>query len=80
MGPYDFHRQFNAVYPEQFKIDYSVRLGNSGGIGSGLDETNATQVGIRALYRGYDEDSVDFDPALIGDHQWQTVLYFPYQF
>ena len=79
-GPYDFHRQFNAVYPEQYKIDYSIRLGNQGRIGSGLDETNATQVGIRALYRGYDEFSIDLDPELIGDYQWMTVLYFTYQF
>jgi len=79
-GPYDFHRQFNAVYPEQYEIDYSIRLGNQGGIGSALDETNATQIGIRALYRGYDENSIDLDPELIGDYQWMTVLYFTYQF
>jgi len=78
-GPYDFHRQFNAVYPEQFKIDYSVKIG-ANSLGSSLDETNATQVGIRALYRGYDENSVDFDAELIGDYQWQTVFYFTYQF
>ena len=79
-GPYDFHRQFNAVYPEQYKIDYSIRLGNSGGIGSGLDETNATQIGVRALYRSYDETSLDLDPEFIGDFQWMTVVYFTYQF
>jgi len=79
-GPYDFHRQFNVVYPEQFKIDYSMRLGNSGVIGSPRDETNATQIGIRALYRGYDEDGIDFDPDLVGDYQWSTLLYFTYQF
>jgi len=78
-GPYDFHRQFNAVYPEQFKIDYSIMLGNSGGIGSGLDEDKATQIGIRTLYRGYDENSVDFDD-LVGDYEFLTVLYFTYQF
>ena len=79
-GPYDFHRQFNVVYPEQFKIDYSMRLGNSGVIGSPKDETNATQIGIRALYRGYDGESIDFDPDLIGDYQWSTLVYFTYQF
>ena len=79
-GPYDFHRQFNAVYPEQVKIDYSMRLGELGALGSGVDELNSTQVGIRALYRSYDEDSVDFDDVVIGDYQFQTVLYFNYQF
>jgi len=79
-GPYDFHKQFNAVYPEQYKIDYSVRLGQGGALGSALDETNATQIGIRALYRSYDENSIDLDPEFIGDYQWLTVLYFTYQF
>jgi hypothetical protein len=80
-GPYDFHRQFNAVYPEQFMFDYSIRLGNFGVVGSIEDEDKATQVGIRALYRGYDEEeSIDFDAELIGDYQWSTLLYFTYQF
>jgi len=79
-GPYDFHRQFNVVYPEQFKIDYSLKIGNSGSLGSGLDETNATQIGVRALYRTYDDDSKDFDVEDVGDNQWQAVFYFTYQF
>jgi len=80
-GPYDFHRQFNAVYPEQFMFDYSIRLGNSGVVGSIEEEDRATQVGIRTLYRGYDEvESLDFDAELIGDYQWSTLLYFTYQF
>jgi hypothetical protein len=80
-GPYDFHRQFNAVYPEQFMFDYSMRLGNSGVVGSIEEEGRATQVGIRMLYRAYDEEeSIDFDAELIGDYQWSTLLYFTYQF
>ena len=79
-GPYDFHRQFNAVYPEQFMLDYSIRLGKSGFVNSPLEETSATQIGLRTLYRGYDDSSIDFDPELIGDFQWSTLLYFTYQF
>ena len=79
-GPYDFHRQFNAVYPEQFMFDYSIRLGKSGVVSSFVDEEQATQVGIRALYRGYDENSIDLDPEFVGDYQWSTLLYFTYQF
>ncbi|MCJ7592380.1 MAG: hypothetical protein MUO51_13595, partial [Woeseiaceae bacterium] len=79
-GPYDFHRQFNAVYPEQFMLDYSVRLGNAGVVSSLTDETNATQIGLRTLYRSYDANSIDFDPELVGDNQWSTLLYFTYQF
>ena len=78
-GPYDFHRQFNVTFPEQFKIDYSMRLGNLGGIGSVTDEANATQIGIRALYWTYDETEENFSLD-VGDNRWQTVLYFTYQF
>ena len=78
-GPYDFHHQFNVIFPEQFKIDYSIRLGNLGGLGSVADETNSTQIGIRALYWSYDENEGNFS-ELIGDNRWQTVLYFNYQF
>jgi hypothetical protein len=79
-GPYDFHRQFNAVYPEQFMFDYSILLGNSGVVSSFEAEDQATQVGIRALYRGYDETSIDLDPEFVGDYQWSALLYFTYQF
>ena len=78
-GPYDFYRQFNVTFPEQFKIDYSMRLGTLGGLGSVADETNATQIGIRALYWTYDENEENFSLD-VGDNRWQTVLYFTYQF
>ena len=78
-GPYDFHRQFNVVFPEQFKIDYSILLGTAGGLGSVTDETNASQIGIRALFRTYDENEPNYDD-LVGDNRWQAVLYFNYQF
>ena len=80
-GPYDFHRQFNAIYPEQFMFDYSIRLGNQGVVSSFEAEDEATQVGLRVFYRGYDElDSIDFDPGLVGDYQWSALLYLTYQF
>ena len=79
-GPYDFHRQFNAVYPEQFMFDYSIRLGNSGFIGSLDSQDQATQIGLRTFYRAYDETSIDLDPELVGDYQWSALLYLTYQF
>ena len=42
-GPYDFYRQFNVTFPEQFKIDYSILLGGSGQLGSAEDENRASQ-------------------------------------
>ena len=61
-------------------FDYSILLGNSGVVSSFEDEDQATQVGIRTLYRGYDENSIDLDPEFVGDYQWSTLLYFTYQF
>ncbi len=78
-GPYDFHRQFNAVYPDQFMFDWSILLGG-GVVGSFEAEDQATQVGFRALYRGYDENSIDLDPEFVGDYQWSTLFYVTYQF
>jgi len=77
-GPYDFYRQFNITFPEQIKLDYSIRLGTSGQLGSVEDEDRATRVGIRALYRSLDEANETFDVE--GDYTFMTVLYFTYQF
>ncbi len=78
-GPMDFHRQFNTQYPEQIKLDYSVLLGTSGWLGSVEDERRATRLGIRTIYRGYDEDNVNLF-AVNGDYEFMTVVYFTYQF
>ena len=77
-GPYDFYRQFNITFPEQIKLDYSIRLGALGQVGSVEDEDNATRVGIRAVYRSLDEENETFD--IEGDYTYMTVLYFTYQF
>ena len=50
-GPYDFHRQFNITYPEQFKIGYSKYLDQ----GAYLE--NASKLGVEFLYRSHDENS-----------------------
>ena len=79
-GPYDFHRQFNAVYPDQYMLDYSILLGSGGVINSFEAEDEATQIGVRALYRGYDEESIDYNPEFVGDNQWSVLFYMTYQF
>ncbi|MDH5620818.1 MAG: hypothetical protein OEY74_01945, partial [Gammaproteobacteria bacterium] len=78
-GPYDFYRQFNVTFPEQFSLDYSILLGGAGQLGSVEDENRASKIGIRALYRTNDENSSE-DLSLVGDYRFQTVLYFNYQF
>ena len=81
-GPYDFYRQFNITYPEQFKIDYSITLGGS--TGSFIDarsEDRATRIGIRGIYRSTDENSPD-DEWLGGENDYLglVVIYFAYEF
>ena len=81
-GPYDFYRQFNITYPEQFKIDYSILLGgSSGSFTDARTEDRATRVGIRGIYRSTDENSPD-DEFLDGtnDYLFLAVLYFSYEF
>ena len=81
-GPYDFHRQFNVVFPEQFKIDYSVILDGSGDQ-PGETVGTGTRVGIRALYRGYDpndEKTLGESQDGLSDYQFQTVFYITYVF
>lgn len=74
-GPYDFHRQFNVTFPEQYKLDYTMILDQ------GLDERFATQIGIRGLLRTNDENSPD-DEFLNGDNDYifQVVAYFTLNF
>jgi len=77
-GPYDFYRQFNITFPEQWKLDYSVRLGTTGLVSSVEDERRATRIGIRALYRSRNEANETF--LAEGDYSFLTVFYVTYQF
>ncbi|MEO0575989.1 MAG: hypothetical protein AAF004_11035 [Pseudomonadota bacterium] len=73
-GPYDFHRQFNVTFPEQYKLDYSMLLDQR-------DERFATKIGVRTLLRTNDENSPD-DEFLNGENDFifQTVAYFTLHF
>ncbi len=80
-GPYDFYRQFNITYPEQYRIDYAYLLNGAGTLGSRMDEERASKIGIRATLRTTDENSPD-DEYLGGlnDHLFLVVAYFTYRF
>ncbi|NNE47263.1 MAG: hypothetical protein HKN37_11445, partial [Rhodothermales bacterium] len=79
-GPYDFHRQFNEVFPEQYKVDYSMILDGSGHQ-AGKTAGSGTRIGVRALYRRFDL-SPEADPLQEqeNDYIFQTVFYFTYMF
>lgn len=74
-GPYDFERQFNITFPEQYKIDYSYLMDQR------LDDRYSTKVGIRILARTNDENSPD-NEFLDGnnDYIFQGIAYFQLNF
>ncbi len=74
-GPYDFYRQFNVTFPEQYKLDYSILLDQK------KDVRTSTKIGIRGIYRTYDENSpADGFPDGDNDYRYHVVLYFIYNF
>lgn len=80
-GDQDFYRQFNITYPEQYKLDYAYLLGGGGPIGDRVSETRASKIGIRTIYRTYDENSLpeEFQGG-VNDFGFLTVAYFNYRF
>jgi len=80
-APYDFYRQFNITFPEQFKLDYSYMLGSgSGAIVDRISEDTATKIGIRTLYRAFDENSEAEEEYPGSDYIFSVNVYFIYQF
>ncbi|MBR9814613.1 hypothetical protein GYB61_12235, partial [bacterium] len=80
-GDQDFYRQFNITYPEQYKLDYAFLLPGGGAIGDSVSEGRASKIGIRTIYRTYDENSLgeEFDGGA-NDFGFLTVFYFNYSF
>jgi beta-galactosidase len=74
-GAYDFQRQFNITFPEQYKLDYNYLLDQK------KSETNSSQIGIRGLWRTLDDNS-GFDEFLTkdNDYQFQVVMYYIFNF
>ncbi len=74
-GPYDFHRQFNITFPEQYRLEYSLLLDSQ------RDELRSTKIGVRTLYRSVDENSpADEFADGANDYIFQTVFFFRYNF
>lgn len=80
-GDQDFFRQFNITYPEQFKLDYAFLLSENGQITDRVSETSASKIGLRGIYRTFDENSLDIEHQNgRNDYGFLTVLYFNYKF
>ena len=75
-GPYDFQRDFGQRFPEQYELQY-VKLLNKG-----LSEKKSSKVGIKALYRTFDESSKPdaADTQFEDDEQFEVRAFYEYRF
>lgn len=61
-GPYDYHRDFNLTFPEQYLADVSGVLGAAPWF-----DVPATRVGVRGTWRSLDRYSPRYCPARVAD-------------
>ena len=57
-GPFDYHRDFNLTFPQQFMLDVSTSLGKP----SWLELPN-TKIGVQGIYRTLDKYSPRYCPT-----------------
>ncbi|GAA4899923.1 hypothetical protein GCM10023311_26660 [Flaviramulus aquimarinus] len=57
-GPFDYHRDFNLTFPEQFMLDVSTSLGKPDWF-----ILPDTKIGIRGTYRTLDSNSARYAPT-----------------
>ena len=57
-GPYDYHRDFNLTFPQQFSLDLSTSLSRPDWFG-----LPNTQIGIMGIYRTLDQYSPRYCPV-----------------
>ena len=74
-GPYDFQRQFNLIYPYQYKIDYAYLMDPL------KNELRSSKIGIRTLYRRLGENSED-EEYLDGknSYMFEIIAYMKFNF
>ncbi len=57
-GPYDYHRDFNLTFPQQFMLDISTALGKPNWL-----ELPNTKIGVQGIYRTLDKYSPRYCPT-----------------
>jgi len=61
-GPYDYHRDFNLTFPQQFMADVSTTLSKPDWF-----DLPGTRLGIRGTWRSLDQFSPRYAPTMIRD-------------
>ena len=73
-GLYDFQKDFDVSFPEQYELQY-VKLLNKG-----LPEKDSSKVGIKALYRTMDDSSRSTDPIYQDDEMFEVRAFYEFKF
>ena len=73
-GPYDFQRELDISFPEQYELQY-VKL-----LDKGLSKKDSSKIGVKALYRTMDDSSRLSDPVYQDDKQFEVRAFFEYKF
>ncbi len=76
-GPYDYHRDFNLTYPQQYMGDLSYTLGTP----RWWTSNPQTCVGVRGIYRTLDQYSPRYAPAANSKargNEWEFRTYLTF--
>jgi len=73
-GSYDFQRDFDIRFPEQYELEY-VKL-----LDKGLSEKKSSKIGVKALYRTLDDSSRSTDPVYQDDETFELRAFYEYNF
>lgn len=73
-GVYDFQKDFDVSFPEQYELQY-VKLLNKG-----MSEKDSSKIGIKALYRTMDDSSRSTDPVYQDDEMFEVRTFFEFNF
>ena len=57
-GPYDYHRDFNLTFPQQYTLDVSTFLGKSNWV-----DLSQTRIGVQGIYRTLNQFSPRYCPT-----------------
>ena len=71
-GPYDYHRDFNLTYPQQYLADLSTNLGAPQWF-----DLPATRLGVRGSWRSLDRFSPRYCPARVPDNTTGALVCDP---
>ncbi|MEJ2490584.1 MAG: glycoside hydrolase family 2 TIM barrel-domain containing protein [Desulfuromonadales bacterium] len=77
-GPYDYYRDFNVIFPWQYRLDYMYRLDRFLKRWVCKSFGKSASIGVGGIYRELDDKPTDDD--YMGDHVYQITTFLTYEF